>query len=115
MITIEQIKQQEQIKDQAQDKANEERNKWFLMIAQYNKENEVQYEDRPKKNPQTSQALVRPCTKFINVYFQSALMSKGSQPRPHDKDKFNKNFDLIFNKRKEKKNESKRTRKTIQR
>jgi len=30
-------------------------------------------------------------------------MSKGSQPRPHDKDKFNKNFDLIFNKRKEKK------------
>ena len=27
-------------------------------------------------------------------------MSKGSQPRPHDKDKFNKNFDLIFNKRK---------------
>ena len=43
-------------------------------------------------------------------------MSKGSQPRPHDKDKFNKNFDLIFNKRKgEKKNENKRTRKTIQR
>ena len=42
-------------------------------------------------------------------------MSKGSQQRPHDKDKFNKNFDLIFNKRKEKKNESKRTRKTIQR
>ena len=30
-------------------------------------------------------------------------MSKGSQPRPHDKNKFNKNFDLIFNKRKEKK------------
>lgn len=30
-------------------------------------------------------------------------MSKGSQPRPHDKDKFNKNFDLIFNKRKNKK------------
>jgi len=30
-------------------------------------------------------------------------MSKGSKPRPHDKDKFNKNFDLIFNKRKEKK------------
>ena len=27
-------------------------------------------------------------------------MSKGSQPRPHDKDKFNNNFDLIFNKRK---------------
>ena len=42
-------------------------------------------------------------------------MSKGSQPRPHDKDKFNKNFDLIFKKRKEKKDESKRTRKTIQR
>ncbi len=38
-------------------------------------------------------------------------MSKGSQPRPHDKDKFNKNFDLIFNKRKEKKknDNSKRT------
>ena len=35
-------------------------------------------------------------------------MSKGSQPRPHDKDKFNKNFDLIFNKRKEKKNESRK-------
>ena len=50
MITIEQIKQQERIKDQAQDKANEERNKWFLMIAQYNEENEVQYEDRSKKN-----------------------------------------------------------------
>ncbi len=34
-------------------------------------------------------------------------MSKGSQPRPHDKDKFNKNFDLIFNKRKgEKKNDN---------
>ena len=32
-------------------------------------------------------------------------MSKGSQPRPHDKNKFNKNFDLIFNKRKEKKND----------
>ena len=30
-------------------------------------------------------------------------MSKGSQPRPHDKDKFNKNFDLIFNKRKKQK------------
>ena len=44
MITIEQIKQQEQIKDQAQQKAKEERDKWFLMIAQYNKENEVQYE-----------------------------------------------------------------------
>ncbi len=73
MITIEQIKQQEQIKDQAQDKANEERDKWFLMIAQYNEENEVQYEDRPKKNTQTSQALVRSRTKFINVYFQSAL------------------------------------------
>ena len=54
MITIEQIEQQEQIKDQAQLKANEERNKWFLMIAQYNEENEVQYEDRPKKNTQTS-------------------------------------------------------------
>ena len=50
MITIEQIELQEQIKDQAQDKANEERNKWFLMIAQYNEENEVKYEDRPKKN-----------------------------------------------------------------
>ena len=103
MITIEQIEQQEQIKDQEQQKANEERNKWFLMIAQYNKENEVQYEHRPKKNTKTSQALVRPCTKFINVYFQSALMSKGSQPRPHDKDKFNKNFSLIFNKRKKQK------------
>ena len=163
MITIEQIEQQERIKDQAQDKANEERNKWFLMIAQYNEENEVQYEDRPQKNTKTSQALVRSCTKFINVYFQSALggakciykqlnvlnaintmarkinlylyvlfvemmiqkrqstqsqkvicikrlckaknqkMSKGSQPRPHDKDKFNKNFDLIFNKRKKQK------------
>ena len=54
MITIEQIEQQERIKDQARDKANEERNKWFLMIAQYNKENEVQYEDRPKKNTQSS-------------------------------------------------------------
>jgi hypothetical protein len=52
MITIKQIEQQEQIKDQAQNKANEERNKWFLMIAQYNEENEVQYEDRPKKNTQ---------------------------------------------------------------
>ena len=103
MITIEQIEQQEQIKDQAQQKANEERDKWFLMIAQYNKENEVQYEDRPKKNTKTSQALVRSCTKFINVYFQSALMSKGSQPRPHDKDKFNENFDLIFKKRKKQK------------
>ena len=50
MITIEQIEQQEQIKDQAQQKANEERNKWFLMIAQYNEENEVQYEHRPQKN-----------------------------------------------------------------
>jgi len=54
MITIEQIEQQEQIKDQAQDKANEERNKWFLMIAQYNEENEVHYEDRPQKNTKTS-------------------------------------------------------------
>ena len=54
MITIEQIEQQEQIKDQAQDKANEERDKWFLMIAQYNEENEVQYEHRQKKNTQTS-------------------------------------------------------------
>ena len=103
MITIGQIEQQKQIKDQAQQKANEERNKWILMIAQYNKENEVQYEDRPQKNTKTSQALVRSCTKFINVYFQSALMSKGSQPRPHDKNKFNKNFDLIFNKRKKQK------------
>ena len=49
-ITLEQIEEQEQIKDQAQDKANEERNKWFLMIAQYNEENEVQYEHRPQKN-----------------------------------------------------------------
>jgi hypothetical protein len=31
-------------------------------------------------------------------------MSKGSQPRPHDKEKFNENFDKIFNKRKKKKN-----------
>ena len=54
MITIKQIEQQERIKDQAQQRANEERNKWFLMIAQYNKENEVQYEDRQKKNTQTS-------------------------------------------------------------
>ena len=54
MITIEQIEQQEQIKDQAQDKANKERDEWFLMIAQYNKENEVQYENRPKKNTKTS-------------------------------------------------------------
>ena len=40
-------------------------------------------------------------------------MSKGSQPRPHDKDKFNKNFDLIFNKRKgvKKSDNSKRTNK----
>lgn len=39
-------------------------------------------------------------------------MSKGSQPRPHDKDKFNKNFDLIFNKRKgEKKNGKKHDKK----
>jgi len=37
-------------------------------------------------------------------------MSKGSQPRPHDKDKFNKNFDLIFKKRKgEKKSDNKKT------
>jgi len=38
-------------------------------------------------------------------------MSKGSQPRPHDKDNFNKNFDLIFNKRKgvKKSDNSKRT------
>ena len=38
-------------------------------------------------------------------------MSKESQPRPHDKDKFNKNFDLIFNKRKgvKKNDNSKRT------
>lgn len=37
-------------------------------------------------------------------------MSKGSQPRPHDKNKFNKNFDLIFNKRKgEKKSDNKKT------
>ena len=37
-------------------------------------------------------------------------MSKGSQPRPHDKDKFNKNFDLIFNKRKGgKKSDNKKT------
>ena len=34
-------------------------------------------------------------------------MSKGSQPRPHDRNKFNKNFDLIFNKKKEKKMKAK--------
>ena len=54
MITIEQIEQQEQIKDQAQQKANEERDKWFLMIARYNEGNEVQYEHRQKKNTKTS-------------------------------------------------------------
>jgi|LULQ01.1.fsa_nt_gb hypothetical protein len=69
MITIKQIEHQKQIKDQAQDKANEERNKWFLMIAQYNKENEVKYEDRPQKNTKASKTLVGPCSWFINVYF----------------------------------------------
>jgi|TARA_R110000803_G_C11799647_1_gene299224 hypothetical protein len=32
-------------------------------------------------------------------------MSKGSQPRPHDKDKFSENFDKIFNQKRKKKKE----------